>query len=161
MLELIACEIIVGETIGQQCGLAKSEAQAFAGDGIDSAGGVSDERDVVAIYVMQSSADRDRSALAGGDFGMFKARGECGEIGECGIEPQVRIRADEREADFIGAYGRDVDLRATFVRISVLRFIRPVQFHEIAPGRDTIMPPESEASFFFLVTVKASPEADA
>src|ERR1700733_1648438 len=115
MLKLIACEIVVGETISQQRGLAKSEAKAFARDRIDSAGGVSDERDVVAIYVMQSSADGDRSALAGGGFGVLKTGGRLGKICEGGIEPQGRIRADERDADFIGAYGRDVDLRVILV----------------------------------------------
>ena len=114
MLTLVAREVIVGEAIGQQRGLAKTETQAFAGDRIDSAGGVSDERDILAIDVMQSSADRDRSALAGCDFCALKPNGKLGEICERGIEPQMRIRADEREADFIPAYGRDVDLRIDF-----------------------------------------------
>ncbi len=88
MLNLIAREIILDKAIGEQRGLAKTEAQAFAGDGIDSAGGVSDERDVVAIDVMQCPTDGDRSALAGGGFGVLKASGKLGKVYERGIEPR-------------------------------------------------------------------------
>ena len=151
MLDLVARKIIVGQAIDQQRGLAKSEAQAFAGDGVHSAGGVSDERNIFVIDVVQSSGDSNRSALAGGDFCMLKASGKLGKICKRGIEPQMRIRADESEADFIGAYGRDIDLT----------IIGPVQLHEAAPGSDTIMAAKSEASFFSLVTIEAHPAADA
>ena len=163
MLNLIAREIILDEAIGEQRRLAKTEAQAFAGDGIDSAGGVSDERDVVAIDVMQSPADGDRSALAGSGFCVLKASGKLGKVYERGIEPQVLVRADEREADFITAYGRDIDLRISELSITCapLTVIRPVQLHEIAPGSDAVMASESKASFFFLVMIEAGPSAGA
>lgn len=86
MIRLIAREIIEGEAIGQQRGLAKSQAEAFSGDGVDAARGVADESSVPAVDAPQSSARGNRAALAGGAFGVSDAGGKFGKVGERLIE---------------------------------------------------------------------------
>ena len=61
-------EIACGQSFGEERSLAKTEADAFAGDGVDGAGGVADEGDVAGGYVAQAAGGGDGSALRTGGF---------------------------------------------------------------------------------------------
>src|ERR1035441_2390484 len=152
MLDLVAREVSFRQTIGKQRGLAKGKAEAHSGDGVHPAGSVANQSGVSPINALQGSADGDGSAFGGCVFGMAEMRDEFGKVGERSVQPQMRIRGDQRYTNFFAADGSDIDLAGIALAIA------PVQFHEVGPGRDAIMPAESEAEIFLSVTIKARSE---
>ncbi len=59
---LVGGEIIGFEGDGESGSLTEAESHAFAGDGVDGAGGVADEGDVGAGYAVEGSSESDGSA---------------------------------------------------------------------------------------------------
>ncbi len=59
---LVLGEVVGGEGVGEGERLAEAEGEAFAGDGVDRAGGVADEGDVAAGDAVEPAAEGDGAA---------------------------------------------------------------------------------------------------
>ncbi len=70
---LVEGEIVGAECDGQSGGLTEAEGHAFAGDGIDGSGGVSDEGDVAGGDAAEFAAEGDGASCRA--FGL-----RCGEV---------------------------------------------------------------------------------
>ncbi len=175
MFLLIMSEVIVGEAPSQQRRLAEGQAKTSSRDGIDSAGSVTNQGDIAEVNARQPSADGDRAPLGGGNFGMAKERLEFGKICQRGIEAQMRIGADECEADFVRADGRYIDLAVIDLAVIDLAIIDPaiidpaiaagavigpIQLHKLGWGSDAIVAAKSETSRMAPAVVEAGPAAN-
>lgn len=141
MAALVASEIADGQTFAEQSSLTEAEAKTFAGDGIDSAGGVTDQGGASAINVAKTLGDGNGSAFVGGVFGVFEPTRKFGEVRKSIFQTQLLIGRDRSDADFFVADGRDINLGA----------IAPMQFHALGPGRDAIVTTESETKILAAV----------
>lgn len=65
VVRLVEVERALAEGVGEERGLAEGESEALAGDGVDGAGGVSDEGDVIAGDAGQAAGEREAAALGG------------------------------------------------------------------------------------------------
>src|ERR1039458_4013401 len=74
MLRLVAGEVSIREAIGEFSCLAKREAKALSGDGVDSARGIAHKDGAIAIHTSQSAADGDGATFAGS---MFRTMDPC------------------------------------------------------------------------------------
>ncbi len=118
---LVGGEISAVEGFAEGERLTEAEAEAFAGDGVDGAGGVADEGDVAAGDAMELAAESDGAARGiGGSGGAGDAAGVGGSgSGRCrrwGI-----LWGDEGYADLVRGDGGDVGLAV----------VAPVDFDEV------------------------------
>lgn len=111
-VSLFICGQIAGlHGTGQRQGLAEGEAETFAGDGVDAAGGVTEERDVASLHVLQRGHDTDGAARAAEGLGMAQSGLELRQSLERGGEVGVRgIARHYDDADFFRRDGCDVGL---------------------------------------------------
>ena len=79
---LIEGEVIGLESEREGCGLTEAEGEAFAGDGIDRAGGVPDEGYVACGDTMQCEAKSDGAAGSTAGLGRSKMTFEGREMAE-------------------------------------------------------------------------------
>ena len=63
MRRLISLQVVRDQRIGQREGLSKSQAHAFAGDGVHRAGSVADQHGASSIDSLQTASDCDGAAL--------------------------------------------------------------------------------------------------
>src|SRR5579862_2905705 len=151
MRRLIQLQVVSDQGIGKCDGLSKSQAHAFAGDGIDRTGGIADQYSAAPIDSLQAASGSNGAALfAHGDCSL-KPPLQFGKARQGGIQPQVRIARDHCDADLVAGYRRDVHLA----------FIAPINFHEIGPGAYAIMPAEAITEGFARRCVQAGPLSDA
>ncbi len=121
----VACGVEVEaatlERVGEEEGLAKREGEAFAGDGVDGAGGVpktrnvADEGDVAASDAAEAAGEGEATAFGGDGLGGGEAGVERGEAAEDFAQPDAGVAghggdADFRSAIFFSAGGGDVGL---------------------------------------------------
>lgn len=144
---LIMREAGGSQTIGEGDGLMEGEAQTFASDGIDRAGGVANEGEVAAIDIWESAIGGDGSAFGGGMGSGGEAGGQLGKLSQGMIQTKMGVAGNERGANFLRADGGYIDLAAS----------APVQFHVIGPGRDAIVYAETVAEAEGRLGGEASP----
>jgi hypothetical protein len=70
---LIGIEVAVGDGVGAGDGLLEREAESIAGDGLDGAGGIANEGDVVALDVAEAAGGGNGAAFDGRLFGVLKS----------------------------------------------------------------------------------------
>src|ERR1700704_5122821 len=100
MASLISCEVATRQTLAQQSGLTKSEAEAFARDGIDTAGSVADQDRSVTIHTAQSSSSGDRSSFIRSEFCALEVTAKFRKFSQRIFQPQFWTRRNQRNADF-------------------------------------------------------------
>ena len=148
MSGLIEAQIARAERLGESGGLLEDEAESRAGDGVDGAGRIADERDRAPRYRRQAAVGGDTGALG---WRAAEAVGDGGKGAESVVKAQVWIARDEHDAGFAFADGCDVELAAA----------TPMELDEIAPGRDGVMTAEAEAAAVAAAGIETGPAADA
>lgn len=148
---LVEVEAAGGEGVGEQEGLAEAHGEAFAGDGVGGAGGVTDEGDVGAGDAMEAAGEGEGAALGGGEGGAGQPGLQGGEGSEDLGEANAGMAGDAGHADFLLADGGDVGLAEG----------APVDFDIRAPRSDAEMGAEAEAAAALGGGVEAGPGADA
>jgi hypothetical protein len=139
------------ERVGEEEGLAEGEGEAFAGDGVDGAGGVADEGDIAACDAAEAAGEGEGAAFGGGGWcgGEFVAE-EGDGVEDC-REAEARVAGHDGDADFFGSDGGDVCLAKR----------TPVDFDVGGPGGNAVVGAEAEAAATEMGGVKAGPGADA
>jgi hypothetical protein len=137
--------------VGEEEGLAEGEGEAFAGDGVDGAGGVADEGDVAAGDVAEAAGEGEGAAFGGGGWCAGEFVAEEGDGVEDCREAEVRVTRHDGDADFFGSDGGDVGLAEG----------TPVDFDVSGPGGDAVVGAEAEAAAAEMGGVESSPGADA
>src|ERR1700721_794507 len=155
MSSLVEREVAGCETVGEERGLLEGEAEAFSGDGVDSAGGIAYQSDSVSINAPEAASDSNRSAFGRCVRSVLKACGEFGKLRQRFFEAQFWAGGNQRDANFVATDGRYVDL-AVVIFIFIFIFTdAPVQFHELSPGSDTVVAAEGEAAIFLDSSLRA------
>src|SRR5208282_5266766 len=72
MTPLVTCEVSTRQTVAQQPGLSKGEAETFSGNSIDSARGIAYQNRAVTIHAPQTASHGDRAPLTGSEFRCFE-----------------------------------------------------------------------------------------
>lgn len=139
------------EGLGEEDGLAKSESEAFAGDGIDGAGGVTDEGDVAAGDAAEAAGEGEAAAFRRRGFGGGEFVAEDGDGVDDFGEVNAGVAGHPGNADFFRAGGGDVGLAVR----------APVDFDALRPGREVKVGAEAEAAAAEAGCVEAGPCADA
>ncbi len=148
---LVTDEGIGLETIRQRQSLTESQTKAFSGDGIDSAGSISDERDIFFPDAPQRAIGGDRTHFRGGGLSPAQARGEFRKFRKGRFQAKARIRRRYRDTDLVMAHRGGISLAA----------FSPVYFHAIVPRRDTIVAAKGIAKFGVRIGIKIGPTAHA
>jgi hypothetical protein len=148
---LVEGEVVGAERFGQRYGLAEAEGEAFAGDGIDGAGGVADEGDVGVGYTAEFAAERDGASRWAVGLGQGEAMAQGGEVTEGCLGAGEFFICDEGDADFMGGVGRDVGLTD----------VAPVDFDEVRPRGDGVVLAEADAARLDAGFGEAGPGGDA
>jgi hypothetical protein len=139
------------ERVGEEESLAEGEGKAFAGDGVDGAGGVADEGDVATGDAAEAAGDGEGTTFGGGGWcgGEFVA--EEGDGVEDVGEAEAGVAGHGGDADFFGSDGGDVGLAEG----------TPVDFDVSGPGGDAVVGAESKAAAAEMGGVESGPGADA
>ncbi len=151
MGRLIQLQIVRDQGVGQRDGLPKSQAHAFAGDGIHGTRGVANEHSASSIDALQAARDRDCTALFTEGACAFEPTRQLGEESEGSVHALVRIAREHGGAHFVGPNASDIHLAAR----------APINLHEIGPGADAIMTPESVAQRFAAHGIEIGPATNA
>jgi hypothetical protein len=144
------------EGLREEEGLAEGEGEAFSGDGVDGAGGVSDEGDVVAGDAAEAAGEGEAAAFGGGGWCGGELVAECGE----GVE-------ELRKADFgmraggVTGHGGDTDFFRTGGGDVGLAEGAPVDFYVGTPRLNAVVGAESEAAAGSVCGFEVGPGADA
>src|SRR5260370_35968852 len=109
MLLLVCVKIAALKCTGERDGLLKGEAEPFASDSIDGAGGITEECDATADHTLQAAGSGDRATFRTGRRAPLQASHEVGKIMQRLAEPEVAIAGYDSGADFIGTYWRDIE----------------------------------------------------
>src|SRR5579863_10245948 len=145
MLSLIGFQIVVSQSIRQRDSLPERKAEAFAGDGVDRPGSIADQRGMVAKYSLEAPRCRDSSALRAGYRRSRETALQLREGFQRLINALLAIAGKKRDADFVRADRRYVDLEAG----------APVNFDAIGPRFALIVAAKSEARRFFAGCIQA------
>jgi hypothetical protein len=144
------------EGLGEEGGLAESEGEAFTGDGVDGARGVTDECDVAAGDAAEAAGEGEAAAFGGGGFSGCEFFAQEGDRVDDFGEVDAGVAGHGGDANFLGAGGGDVDLAPG----------APVDFYVggswlEASGSDAVVGAEAEAAAAEVGGVEAGPGADA
>ena len=149
--ELVLSKVIGFEGYGKSEGLAEAEGEAFAGDGVDGAGGVADQGDVAAGDAMESAAEGDGAARSAGGWSGSETALKFGEVCEGLCDAEMFAGGDEGYADFVGCDGCDVGLA----------MVAPVDLYVAAPGTESEVLAEADAAGGGNRAIESGPGADA
>jgi hypothetical protein len=83
MSSLIEREVVVVECDRESCGLAEAESEAFAGDGVDGAGGVADEGDIFFSDLVEFAVEGYGSSRSTTERSVGKVMLQVWELAEC------------------------------------------------------------------------------
>ena len=113
----------------RELSLAEADGEAFAGDGVGGAGGIAEQSDGVGGDAMEFAVGGDGAALLGDGLNAVEAACYLGELVEDVGAIAAGVARDVDDADAVGSDGGDVELAAA----------APVDFDEVAPGRDAVV----------------------
>src|SRR5262249_4254231 len=128
-----------------------AEAEAFAGNGVDSAGGVADKRDVAAEDAGVNPGTSDGAAFGCGDARIREARGKLRKLCEGLIHAEVGVGGQKKYADFLCGERGEIKLAG----------LAPVNFDEVAPRGDFVVATEGEAAIAHGAGLESGPAANA
>src|ERR1700733_5234615 len=126
---LVGGEVVCHQCGGQGGGLTEAESHAFAGDGVDGAGGVADKGDVAggdsAKLADEGDGPSSGTAAAGVDQAAMQGR----EVAEgLGLAGEFFL-GDKGDADLDGGVGGDVGLAE----------VAPVDLDKFSPRGDGVV----------------------
>src|SRR5262249_12108133 len=108
MSTLIARQIVALDGVSESGGLAKAEADAFAGDGVNAAGSIADEGNIAANDAAQRMHRSHRATLDADRLGISDSRAKLGKVAKRRLHAKTAVVRDNRDTDFGRAEGRDV-----------------------------------------------------
>src|SRR5207253_7665823 len=98
------------EALRQQPSLAERKSETFAGDRIDSAGSVADQRHIPSPDLLQFAIGRHASSFCRGHLRPAKPRVELGEREQRFFQAKLGIARGHGNTNFIVAYGCGISL---------------------------------------------------
>src|SRR5271170_2737370 len=113
MRGLVSGEVSRLETLRQHHGLTEGKAEAFAGDGIDSAGSIADQRDITPPDTLQFAIGGHRSSLSRYRLSSPKACSEIGERRQRLLQAKPGVVRSHGHTDLFATYGCSIALNVS------------------------------------------------
>lgn len=130
MEALVVAKIAGAHGGGESESLTESQAETFAGDGVDAAGRVAGERDIAASDAVEGMHGGDGAAFAAAEWRAGETITEFWHGRKRMVEGSVfRVLGHDDDADLLGRDGSDVGLGA----------MAPIDFHVRGPWLNAVV----------------------
>src|SRR5579864_8884480 len=145
----ITLQVALAQAIGQQIRLPESKTQAFSGNSVHAARGISKQRNSPRADPFELARDRDCAPFNRSVLCPTQPLREAGKLLQSFIQAQSGIARHQCDTNLRRIDGCHIDLAAR----------SPVQFHEFAPGSNSVMPAEREALLLVQARIETCPAA--
>src|SRR5271165_171662 len=151
---LVTGEIARHETAGQRNSLREGKSQTLAGNRIDRAGSVSDQRHITSPHAPQFATSGQCAPFGRGCLSATKARMEFRKFRQRFFQAKATLQGPmvsrgDSDTHFLVAHRSGVALTVP----------SPIYFHAVGPGRDAIVAQKRVAAFRSRLTIKIRPPA--